>query len=92
MGLARDLDRQRFIMIAARGRRVEREVELVLPAECKTRARHGVVALSRTRVSLGHVGGMGGDLVGDAAGLDVGGVRQAQVLAGRDVNLRQSVP
>ncbi len=65
--------------------RVEGEVELVLPPELEAGVGQRVVPFLGTRVPLGDVGCVGGDLVGDDAGLDVVTVRQAQVLLGRDV-------
>ena len=56
---------------------VEAEVELVVPAEFETRLGQGVVADLGTGVTLGEVGGMGGEFVGDDADLDVVLVRQA---------------
>jgi len=47
--------------------------------------RQGVVMHAGGGVALGQVGGVGGDLVGDDAVLDVLTVGQAQVLLGRDV-------
>ena len=61
------------------------EVELVLPAELEAGLAQRVVAVLGAGVALGQVGGVGGDLVGDDAVLDVLLVRQAQVLLGRDV-------
>ena len=69
----------------ARGVGIEREVELVLPAEVEARARDGVVADLRGGMALGEIGGMGGDAVGDDAGLDVVAVGQTQMLLRRDV-------
>ena len=46
---------------------VERQVELVAPAELEARPRQRVVALARRRMALGEIGGMRGDLVGDDA-------------------------
>ena len=64
---------------------IERQVELVLPAELEARAAERVVAQLRRRMALGEIGGMGGDLVGDDADLHVVAVGQAQMLLGRDV-------
>ncbi len=84
----RDLVRllgQRLVVEVARGFGVEREVELVLPAELEAGARQRVVAGSGGRVPLGEIGGVGGDLVGDDAGLDVVAVGQAQMFLRRHV-------
>src|SRR5690606_24800727 len=59
--------------------------ELVFPAELEAGAGKGVVPGAGGRVALGQVGGVGGDLVGDDAVLDVLSVGQAEVLLGRDV-------
>ena len=72
-------------MELARRFRVEAEVELVLPTEFKTRLAQGVVPVLRAGMAFGQVGGVGGDLVGDDAVLDVLLVRQAKVFLGRDV-------
>ena len=64
---------------------VERQVELVAPAELEARPRQRVVALARRRMALGEIGGVRGDLVGDDAGLDVVAVGQAQMLLRRHV-------
>lgn len=64
----RDLGRvlgQGFVVVRARGVRVQAKVELVLPTELEARLGQRVVADLRARVALGEVGGMGGDLVGD---------------------------
>mmetsp|Transcript_3680 Transcript_3680/g.11576 ORF Transcript_3680/g.11576 Transcript_3680/m.11576 type:complete len:201 (+) Transcript_3680:480-1082(+) len=72
-------------MHAARCRRVQSQVELVVPTELEARLGEGVVPLLGVRMALGEVSGMGRDAVGDDACLDVLTVRQAQVLLGRDV-------
>ena len=76
---------QRLVVIGARRVGVERQVELVLPAELEARARQGVIAQLRRRMPLAEVGGVGGDLVGDDAGLHVVAVGQAEVLLRRHV-------
>ncbi|MNS46337.1 hypothetical protein D3C72_788310 [compost metagenome] len=45
--------RQGFIVVGARGERVERQIELVFPAEFKAGFRHGVIADLRARVAFG---------------------------------------
>ncbi len=65
--------------------RVEGQVELVLPPELEAGLRQRVVPHLGAGVALGQVGGMGGDLVGDHAFLDVLAVRQPEVLLGGDV-------
>ena len=81
----RRLLRQRRVVVGDRRDRVERQVELVAPAELEARLGQSVVAQLRARVALGEVGGVGRDLVGDHALLDVVAVGEAQVLLGRDV-------
>ena len=76
---------QGFVVIAARGVRVQGEVELVVPAELEAGFGQGVVADLGGRVSLGEVGGVGGNLVGDDAFLDVVAVGQAEVFFRRDI-------
>src|ERR1039457_5741420 len=85
MGLARDVGRQRFVMIASRGRRVEGEVELIFTTKREARPRHGIVPLPRTTRTLGYVGGVSAGLVHDDAGLDILAVGQPEVLLGGDV-------
>ena len=81
----RGLLRQRRIVVGDRRDGVEREVELVAPAELEARLGERVVAELRARVALGEVGRVRGDLVRDHALLDVVAVREAKVLLGRDV-------
>ena len=76
---------QRLVVERLGRHRVQRERELVPPAELEPRLGQGVVPFVRARVALGEVGGVRGDLVGDHAGLHVVLVGQAQVLLGRDV-------
>jgi len=64
---------------------VERQVELILPAEFEARAAERVIAALRAGQPLGQIGGMGRDLVGDDAGFHIVAVGQAKVLLGRDV-------
>src|SRR5216117_1344937 len=85
VGDLRALGGQRLVVELARRLRVEREVELVLPAELEARLRQRVVPLAGARMALGDVGRVGGDLVGDDAVLHVLAVGQAEVLLGRDV-------
>ncbi len=65
------LGRQGLVVELAGGLGIEREVELVLPAELEARLRQRVVPGPRSRMALGEVGGVGRDLVGDDAVLDV---------------------
>ena len=64
---------------------IERERELLLPIEFVASVAEGVVAVAGAGASAGDVGGVGGDLVGDDAVLDVFFVGQAEVLFRRDV-------
>src|SRR3984957_20551320 len=70
--------RQGLVVELARGVGIERQVELVLPAEVEAGARHRVIANLRRRMTLGEVGGMRSDAVGDDAGLDVLAVGQTE--------------
>jgi hypothetical protein len=63
--------------------RVQRQVELVLPAEFEARLGQSVVARLGAGMALGQVGRVGGDLVGDDALANVFLVGQAQMLLGR---------
>ena len=69
----------------ARGHGVEREVELIFPAEFKARLGDGVVAVLRAGMAFGQVCRVRRDLVGDDAVFHVLLVRQAEVFLGRDV-------
>src|SRR6266446_2783528 len=64
---------------------VERQVEMVAPAELEARPRQRVVALARRRVALGEIRRVGGDLVGDDADLDVVAAGEPEMLLGRHV-------
>ena len=75
--------RQRLVMEGAGRVGIERQVELVLPAEVEARPRQRVVADLRRRMALGEIGRVRGDPVGDDAGLDVVAVGQALSDAGR---------
>ena len=77
--------RQGLVVIELRGFRIERQRELVAPAEFEPRLGHGIVPDARRGMALGEVGGMGGDAIGDHAGLHIVAVRQAQMLLGRDI-------
>jgi len=50
---------------------IEREVELIVPAELETGFGEGVVSVLGSGETFGEVGGVGGDFVGDDAGFDV---------------------
>lgn len=82
MGDFAGLLRQGFVVVSASGERVERQVELVFPAELEARFRHGVIADLRAGMAFGEVGGVGGDFVGNQSLLNVFFIRQAEVLFG----------
>ena len=85
--------RQRLVVEALGRIGIERQVELVLPAELETGARERVVAELGCGVALGEIGGVGRDLVGDDAGLHVVAVGEPQVLLRRHVaEHRRAVP
>ena len=77
--------RQRLVVEFARGHGVEREVELIFPAEFKARLGDGVVAVLRAGMALRQVRRVRRDLVGDDAVFHVLLVRQAEVFLGRNV-------
>jgi hypothetical protein len=71
------IGRQCLIVVVTGRRRIQREVELILPPEFEACLTQGVVPSLRALVSLGHVGSVRGDLVGDDTVFDVVAVRQA---------------
>ena len=83
-GLGR-LGGQGLVVEFAGGVGIERQRELVVPAKLESRLRQCVITLLCAGMSLGQIGGVRGDLVGDHAVLDVLAIRQAEVLLGRDV-------
>src|SRR4030095_11205163 len=76
---------QGLVVIFLGGVGIERQVELVAPAEFEPGFRQRIVADLGGGVALGEVGGVGGELVGDDADLDVVAVGQAEMLLGGDV-------
>ena len=76
---------ERLVVILLGGVGVEREVELVAPAEFEAGAAERIIAKLRCGVALGEIGGVGGELVGDDADLHVVAVGEAEMLFGRDV-------
>ena len=76
-GLGR-LGGQRLVVELARGVGVQRQRELVVPAELEPGPRQRVVTVLRARMALGQIGGVRGDLVGDHPVLDVLAVGQAR--------------
>ena len=85
MGGLRGLGGQGFVVVGLRGVGVEGEGELVVPAELEACLAHGVVPVARAGVTLGHVGGVGGEFVGDHAGFHVVTVGKSQVFLRGDV-------
>jgi hypothetical protein len=79
------ISRQRLVVERLCGDRIEGQCKLVPPAELKAGLAEGVVPLLGVRVALCQVSGVGGNLVGDNASLDVITVGQAEVLLGGDV-------
>ena len=79
------IDRKVLIMQSAGGLAVERQGQMLFPVQGGPSAREFVVPVAGAGELAGHVGGVGGDLVGHAALLDVLAGGQAQVLLGRDV-------
>jgi len=68
---------ERLVVILLGGVGVEREVELVAPAEFEAGAAERIIAKLRCGVALGEIGRVGGELVGDDADLDIVAIRQA---------------
>jgi hypothetical protein len=84
---------QRLVVILLRCVGVERQVELVAPAEFEARLAERIVAHLCGGVAFGEVGRVGGELVGHNADLHIVAVGQAQMLLGRDVaEHRRAVP
>ncbi len=77
--------RQGLVVVGASGVGVEGQIELILPAKLESSLGHGVVADLGARVTLGQIGGVGGDLVGNQPLLHILLVGQPQVLLGGDV-------
>ena len=62
---------QGLIMKFAGGIWIERQIELIFPAEFKPRARKRIVAHLCRRVAFGEIGGVGGDFVSNDTDLHV---------------------
>ena len=77
--------RQGFIVVFLGTLRIEGQGELILPAELEAGLRKRIIANLGSGVSLGEVGRMGGDLVGDDALADIVLIRQTQVFLRGDV-------
>ena len=75
-GLCR-LGRQGLVVELASPRRIQGEVELVLPAELKAGLGESIVPQMRAGMAFGDVGGVGSDLVGDYPVFDILLVREA---------------
>ena len=77
------LSGKRFVVEVLRGVRIERQVELILPAELKSCFGQGIVSDLRAGMAFRQVCGVGGNFVGDDAGLHVFSIGQTQgVLSG----------
>src|SRR5439155_9596049 len=74
------VDLEVLVVERARGLAVEGELELSRPVERRAGAREVVVPGARTGNPSGNIARVRSDLVGDAAGLDVLRLRQADVL------------
>lgn len=85
MGHFAGLLRQGFVVIGAGGKRVEREVKLIFPAEFKAGLRHRVIANLRARMAFRQVRSVGGNFVGDKPLLHVLFVGQTEVLFWRHI-------
>src|SRR3546814_3072699 len=79
----RAFGRQGLVVVLLGRVGIEREIELVAPAELEPRPAERIVAQFRGRVALGEIGCVGGQLVGDDADLHIVAVGQAQMLLGR---------
>ena len=64
---------------------IEGEVELIVPPELETSLTEGIITVLGTRVSLGQVSNVSGNLVGNDSGLDIVTVWQTKVLLGSHV-------
>ena len=73
------------LVVFQRTLRIEREVELVFPAEVVACLAEGVVTHGRSRMSLRQIGRMGCDLVADHTGTYVLLVGQRQVFFRGDI-------
>ena len=75
------------------GLRVQREIELIFPAELKSGLRQRVVPDLCAGVAFGQVGGMSGDFVGDHTRFHIFTIGEAEVLFRRHVTEhRAAVP
>src|SRR5690606_16208527 len=79
------VDVEVVVVVGAGGVFVEGELEVLLPVEGGAGLGELVVPVAGAGDAEGDVGGVGGDLVGDAAFLDVALLGQAEVLLGCDV-------
>ena len=93
MGDLGALGRERLVVELAGGHRVQRQVELVAPAELEARLGDRVVPLLGGRMPARQVGRVRRDPVRDHAILDVIAIGEAEVLLRRDVaEHRRAVP
>ena len=77
--------RQRLVVEVARGIGIEREVELVLPAELESRTADRVVAQFRAGMALGEIRRVRCDAVGDDTNLHVVAVGETEMFLRSDV-------
>src|SRR5579859_4019355 len=84
---------KRFVMKLTGSCRVEAQVELVFPAEFKSRFAQGIIARTRRWMAFGQVSSMGRDFVCDHPVFDIFLVGQPEMLLGGNVaEHRTSVP
>lgn len=74
--------RQGLVVVGTGGVGIQRQIELILPAELEACLGHGVVADLGTRMPLGQIRGVSGDLVGNQPLLHILLVGQPQMLLG----------
>ena len=81
----RAVGRQRFVVEGLRGFGIERQRELIAPAEFEARLAHRIVPDARGRMAFRQIGRVRRDAIGDDARLHVVAVGQAQMFLRRDV-------
>ena len=79
------VDIEVLVVVGAGGVLVEGELEVLVPVECGAGLGELVVPVAGAGDAEGDVGGVGGDLVGDAAFLHIALLGQAEVFLGGDV-------
>ena len=77
--------RQGLVVISLSGLRVERQPKLLLPIELEARLGQRIIPILSPWATAGHIGRVGGDLVGDDSLLDILLVGQPQVLLGSHI-------